>query len=292
MHCLRPGGVAPPPAPLTNARTRTVRREPRAYRANPRCVLLPFRTFTLPRPTPAKPRNGVAIGTPPTVVGDVSKGQWVGRGSFWEVYQAHDPHGGLHALKIANRPALAHVYEKEFRTVAALGPHAGLLVLPTLTAVVSGYPVELAEFCPYTLDRLIPAAAWGEAELCYLCQRVLLGLAHLNAAGLAHLDVKPQNIFVARDGTVKLGDFGSCLPYTDDEQPPAETFGEPRYAAPELIKGVITPQVDIFPLGLVLFEAATKLAAPTPVGARRLTRRTRPSSSPSAPTRPTPSSSR
>lgn len=69
----------------------------------------------------------------------------------------------------------------------------------------------------------------------WLCQ-VSLGLGHLHSLGIVHRDVKPQNIFIMKDGRAVLGDLGTSKDHTFDELVGLQTFvGTPYYLAPEIV---------------------------------------------------------
>uniref|UniRef100_A0A131YQ44 non-specific serine/threonine protein kinase n=1 Tax=Rhipicephalus appendiculatus TaxID=34631 RepID=A0A131YQ44_RHIAP len=91
---------------------------------------------------------------------------------------------------------------------------------------------------------------------------LLLGVKHLHDHNLAHLDIKPENIFISRDGYYKLGDFGLVLDLKqDDSSDPLE--GDPCYLAPELMEGNFTKAADIFSLGITALELACDLELPS-----------------------------
>lgn len=91
---------------------------------------------------------------------------------------------------------------------------------------------------------------------------LLLGVKHLHDHDLAHLDIKPENIFISRDGYYKLGDFGLVLDLRQpDSSDPLE--GDPCYLAPELMEGNFTKAADIFSLGITALELACDLELPS-----------------------------
>lgn len=93
----------------------------------------------------------------------------------------------------------------------------------------------------------------------YLCD-LLLALDHLHSQGFAHLDLKPANVFLTRSGRLKLGDFGLLLelpkesgggerdPEKEKREKDDAQEGDPRYMAPELLRGEYGTAADVFRL--------------------------------------------
>ncbi|HVR18106.1 MAG TPA: serine/threonine-protein kinase, partial [Polyangiaceae bacterium] len=87
-------------------------------------------------------------------------------------------------------------------------------------------------------------------------------LAHAHAAGVLHLDVKPGNVWVAREGGVKLLDFGMDADFERAQREaatrPRLLFGTPAYMAPEQWR-LMTPdaRTDVWSLGMTLYELVT-----------------------------------
>lgn len=88
---------------------------------------------------------------------------------------------------------------------------------------------------------------------------VARGLQHIHAHGLIHRDIKPSNIRLTSRGGVKLMDFGIVLELSNTSLTrPGMMVGSPSYLSPEQVLGdVITPQSDIFLLGITLYEMLT-----------------------------------
>ncbi len=89
---------------------------------------------------------------------------------------------------------------------------------------------------------------------------VLDALAAAHGAGLVHRDVKPENVLVADDGMVKVGDFG--LARAVDASPLTATagllLGTVAYLAPEQVaRGVADARADVYACGIMLFELLT-----------------------------------
>ncbi|MDE7055279.1 MAG: protein kinase, partial [Oscillospiraceae bacterium] len=93
---------------------------------------------------------------------------------------------------------------------------------------------------------------WPEAL--HFITQIMKGLSHAHSRGIVHRDIKPQNIMVLRDGTVKVTDFGiACL--SNGSNPSNEAIGSVHYISPELAKGDYTDKrSDIYSAGVVLYE--------------------------------------
>lgn len=113
------------------------------------------------------------------------------------------------------------------------------------------HPCSKRQCCRF---RLYPsftgeAEAWG-----FLCD-LLSALQHLHSQGFVHLDLKPANVFLTRSGRLKLGDFGLMLRLGcgDSGREKSELEegqeGDPRYMAPELLRGQYSLAADIFRYG-------------------------------------------
>jgi serine/threonine protein kinase len=111
-----------------------------------------------------------------------------------------------------------------------------------------------------TLAQLVARrGALPPAEAAGLGIQACRALAAAHAAGLVHRDVKPQNLLLHEDGTLKLGDFGIALGLEGTRLTEAGTvLGTAAYLAPEQARGgEVTAAADLYGLGAVLYELLT-----------------------------------
>ncbi|GGU56525.1 hypothetical protein GCM10010178_56220 [Lentzea flava] len=180
----------------------------------------------------------------------------LGRGGMGVVWLAEDQ-------VIGRRVALKELRTTEAERVLSEARTAGRLNSPNVVAIhdvitdngVTYIVMELVE-AP-TLTDLMARRTFTEDEVASIGLQTLNALEAAHAAGIVHRDVKPSNIMVAADGTVKLTDFGIARAMDD----PGLTatggiMGSPGYMAPELFAGQPpSPASDLWALGATLFHA-------------------------------------
>ncbi|MBL8756118.1 MAG: serine/threonine protein kinase [Planctomycetes bacterium] len=93
------------------------------------------------------------------------------------------------------------------------------------------------------------------AEVAEVVARVADALQHAHAHGVVHRDVKPHNVMITPDGTVRLLDFGLARELDGRSSAHGEFLGTPHYCSPEQVLGITAgPTADVFSLGIVLYE--------------------------------------
>ncbi|MBB3086694.1 serine/threonine protein kinase [Geodermatophilus sabuli] len=160
-----------------------------------------------------------------------------------------------------------HVFLTRFRTEARLS--AGL-VHPNIAVLHDYGEVEPAQAGGDRLVYLVMELVDGE-PLVELLQRehrltpertlavlrqVAAGLAAAHAAGVVHRDVKPGNVIVGADGTVKITDFGIAWSAANAAVTrTGHVVGTPQYLAPEQVRGdKAVPASDVYSWGMVAYE--------------------------------------
>lgn len=89
------------------------------------------------------------------------------------------------------------------------------------------------------------------------------GLAAMHAAGFVHADMKPNNIVVLEDGSIKIIDLGQACPIGTVKE---RIQGTPDYIAPEQVhRRAITPKTDIYNLGATMYWVLTRQHIPTAI---------------------------
>ena len=174
----------------------------------------------------------------------------IGRGGMGDVYRARDPRLGRDvAIKVLRS---RRRQEREARAAAAINH-------PNVVAV---FDVGEDRGAPYVVTELLVGhdlrwwakrgVAWRQAV--DWAHDIALGLAAAHDRGVVHCDLKPENVFVATGGQIKILDFGlaQLAEHTDPDGVIAGSLG---YMAPEQLDGTaVDHRADLFALGCVLFE--------------------------------------
>lgn len=96
-------------------------------------------------------------------------------------------------------------------------------------------------------------------EALYFVMQILRALQHAHDKGIVHRDIKPQNIMLISNGTLKVTDFGIATFSRDETKTMTGTaIGSVHYISPEQAKGSVTDaKSDIYSVGVVLYEMLT-----------------------------------
>ena len=209
---------------------------------------------------------------PGTKLGPYEVSAAIGAGGMGEVYRARDSRLNRDVAIKVLPPSFAddrqrlHRFEQEALAAAALN-HPNILAVYDIGTQEGGAPYIVSELLEgdSLRDRLragpIPLRKATEYAL-----QVARGLTAAHDKGIIHRDLKPENIFIARDGRVKLLDFGLAkLTQSTPDSSDTETrtiqsdvgtvLGTVGYMSPEQVRGKpADARSDLFSFGAVLYE--------------------------------------
>jgi serine/threonine protein kinase/Tol biopolymer transport system component len=196
----------------------------------------------------------------------------LGAGGMGEVYRARDTRIGREvAIKVLphgvadDRDRLAR-FQREAQATGSLN-HPNLLTIYEFGSGDAG-PYIVSELLEGTTlrERLGGSPIAQRRAIDYALQ-IANGLAAAHEKGIVHRDLKPDNIFITRDGRVKILDFGlaKMRPLPQDgvtdartearQTDPGTVVGTAGYMSPEQVRaGVVDHRTDIFSLGAILYE--------------------------------------
>ena len=193
----------------------------------------------------------------------------VGSGGMGEVYRARDSRLRRDvAIKVlpdvdARDPELLKRLQREARAISQLNH-------PNIVAV---YDVGSQDGVEYVVMELLEGESLGKVleggklsprRAVDIATQVARGLSAAHEKNIVHRDLKPDNIFITRDGRVKILDFGLAHQVRNENDitrlstkltTPGTTLGTVAYMSPEQTRGLaLDPRSDIFSFGVVLFE--------------------------------------
>ena len=181
----------------------------------------------------------------------------VGHGGFGEVYYAMSDAGKEVAIKLIRRNL--DVELRGIRHCLNL-KHPNLLSVFDIREDSQGDKWVVMEFVAgQALDEVVAANPTGMSveRALFWIHGIGAGVSHLHDHGVVHRDLKPGNIFNDQ-GMVKIGDYGlskfiSCSRRSGQ----TESIGTVHYMAPEVANGRYGKEIDVYALGIVLYEMLT-----------------------------------
>lgn len=108
-------------------------------------------------------------------------------------------------------------------------------------------------------DVIDESAPLGSVTVLSIASQISAALMHAHKNHIIHRDIKPQNVLVARDGTVKITDFGIAKGVSDDTlTAKSDSLGSVYYLSPEQARGgYVDERSDIYSLGITMYEMIT-----------------------------------
>ncbi|HME37149.1 MAG TPA: protein kinase [Candidatus Sulfotelmatobacter sp.] len=193
----------------------------------------------------------------------------LGAGSMGEVYRARDTRLDRDvAIKVlpelaSTAPDRLQRFEVEAKAAAALN-HPNILAVYQM-GTYAGVPYLVSELLEgKTLAETVRRGPLPLRKAIDYGVQIAHGLAAAHEKGIVHRDLKPDNLFVTKNGRIKILDFGlaKVIPPNDPAANPAPTLtlpgvamGTVGYMSPEQVRGLETDhRTDIFAFGAILYE--------------------------------------
>jgi uncharacterized protein (TIGR02266 family) len=215
-------------------------------------------------------------------MGDYRLEEILGRGGMSEVYRAQalaGPRAGqVVAVKrmlprLAKFPTYVELFRREGEITQAL-KHPAIVEVFEVKVVLDRMLIVMEYIDGFDLRQMIRECSRRNIRMpvdfaCYVVHTVAVALDYAHHApgpdgrsfGLVHRDINPANVFISHLGEVKLGDFGVAHRESLPEQDCA-IAGKAGYQAPEHVAdGVVSPAIDVFGLGVMLYELLTNRPA-------------------------------
>ena len=188
----------------------------------------------------------------------------IGTGGMAVVYKAR-----CHRL---NRLVAVKILKDEFsgdeefrRRFRAEGEAVAMLSHPNIVQV---YDVSSTDSANYIVMELIDGISLKQymevkgilnwKETLHFAMQIAKGLEHAHSRGIVHRDIKPHNVMVLKNGSVKVMDFGIARVMNKSSTLTKEALGSVHYISPEQAKGGYTDnRSDIYSLGVVMYEMMT-----------------------------------
>ncbi len=200
--------------------------------------------------------------TGPIIAERYELGEILGRGGMSEVRAGRDLRLGrdvavkLLTTGVSGTSRSRERFEAEARAVASLSHPSVVLVFDS--GEHDGVPYIVMERLPgRTLADEMAGGPLAPDRARRVAVDVLAALGAAHAAGIVHRDIKPGNVLLCADGSVKVADFG--IAKTDGSMTltgQGMLLGTPGYLAPERVTGQpATPRSDLYSVGVLLYEA-------------------------------------
>ncbi|MBI5927671.1 MAG: protein kinase [Chloroflexi bacterium] len=196
----------------------------------------------------------------------------IGQGGFGAVYRAYQTLVKREvAIKIilpqyANHPDFIRRFEAEAQLVARL-EHLHIVPLYDYWRDPSGAFLVMRWLRGGSMQDSLKRGVWNPEDAARLLDQIAAALTVAHRNGVIHRDLKPANILLDEERNAYLSDFGiakdlghdgKLSALSDELDAPGTVIGSPAYMSPEQIRSKsITPQTDVYGLGIVMFEVLT-----------------------------------
>lgn len=189
----------------------------------------------------------------------------IGVGGMAVVYKAYDNiEDRTVAIKILKEEYVANEeFQRRFKN------ESKAIAILSHPNVVKVFDVSYGDLIQYIVMEYIDGitlkeyieqqGSLGWKDAVHFTIQILKGLQHAHDKGIVHRDIKPQNIMVLRDGTIKVTDFGIArFARSDQKTITDKAIGSVHYISPEQARGESTDEkADVYSVGVILYEMLT-----------------------------------
>ncbi|OIW13794.1 hypothetical protein TanjilG_31683 [Lupinus angustifolius] len=183
----------------------------------------------------------------------------IGRGRFGTIYRCFDiTTNEIYACKIINKTVLTDSTDREClqnepKYMTLLSPHPNILQIYDVSQDDDVLTIVMELCQPLTLFDKIFQNTLSEPQSASVMVQLISAINHCHRLGVAHRDLKPDNILFDSMGILKLGDFGSAE-WFSEEKMMSGIVGTPYYVAPEILMGrEYDEKVDVWSCGVILY---------------------------------------
>ena len=189
----------------------------------------------------------------------------IGEGGMADVYRATDV--------VDNKTVAVKILKKEFAEneefLRRFRNESKAIAVLSHPNIVKIYDVGFSERIQFIVMEYIDGITLNEymeqqgqlgwKDAVHFILQILRALQHAHSKGIVHRDIKPQNIMMLRDGTIKVMDFGIAKFAREDGKTGTDkAIGTVHYISPEQARGGVTDaKSDIYSVGVMLYEMLT-----------------------------------
>ena len=185
----------------------------------------------------------------------------IGSGGMAVVYRAMDNRLNRYvAVKImrqelASNGKFRHRFQTESQAIAMLN-HPNIVNVFDVSHSDSVEYIVMELVNGQTLKQYMRAQGrLGTRQMLNFSLQIAKALGHAHSKGIVHRDIKPQNILLVEDGTIKVADFGIADLQSEVPDVENEAIGSVHYISPEQARGLpVDARSDLYSLGIVMYE--------------------------------------
>ncbi|KAK8837373.1 hypothetical protein M9Y10_036806 [Tritrichomonas musculus] len=200
-------------------------------------------------------KNRIKILDSETIL-NLEKLEKINSGNFGKVYKVTKKE--IYALKVMK----VNATHEDFKQFLAEYEIINILLHPNIVKAYGIFlgdetnsPSILLEFCPLSLEEAIIEKKLTNVDLVFSIYQIAEGMKYVHFNHVIHRDLKPTNILITKEGTIKISDFGISKLMSPDDQSMTCGIGTQKFMAPEIIDECSNydEKVDVYSFGVLLY---------------------------------------